>query len=104
MGLAPYGKPNYYNQILDNLIDIKNDGSFRLNQKFFNYATGLEMININFEKLFNQKKRINENEELTEFHADIAASIQKVINYAIINICKYMKKNIKKIIYVWLEE
>ena len=56
MGLAPYGKPNYYNQILDNLIDIKNDGSFRLNQKFFNYATGLEMININFEKLFNQKK------------------------------------------------
>ena len=96
MGLAPYGKPNYYNQILDNLIDIKNDGSFRLNQKFFNYATGLEMINLNFEKLFNQKKRINENEELTEFHADIAASIQKVINYVIIKICKYMKEKYKK--------
>ena len=56
MGLAPYGKPVYKNKILDNLIDIKNDGSFRLNQKYFNYLYGLTMINKNFENLFGQKK------------------------------------------------
>ena len=66
MGLAPYGKPVYKNKILDNLIDIKNDGSFRLNQKYFNYLYGLTMINKNFENLFGQKYQRNpENEKLT---------------------------------------
>ncbi len=77
MGLAPYGKPKFYEKIRDNLVDIKNDGSFRLNQKYFNYMTGLSMINSNFEKLFGQKSRLP-NEQIEEFHMDIASSIQKI--------------------------
>ena len=57
MGLAPYGEPKYAEKILNNLIDIKNDGSFRLNQKYFKYATGLKMINQKFENLFNEKTK-----------------------------------------------
>ncbi len=86
MGLAPYGRPVYKNKILDNLIDIKNDGSFRLNQKYFNYLYGLTMINKNFENLFGQKYRNPENEKLTQFHMDIASSIQLVIEEVVIKI------------------
>ena len=78
MGLAPYGEPKYYNQIKDNLIDIKNDGSFRLNQDFFNYATGLTMTNDKFHNLFGKRPRNSKEEKITQFHMDIAASIQKV--------------------------
>ena len=78
MGLAPYGEPKYYNQIKDNLIDIKNDGSFRLNQDFFNYATGLTMTNDKFHNLFGKKPRNSKEDKITQFHMDIAASIQKV--------------------------
>ena len=78
MGLAPYGEPKYYNQIKDNLIDIKNDGSFRLNQDFFNYATGLTMTNDKFHNLFGKKPRNSKDDKITQFHMDIAASIQKV--------------------------
>ena len=78
MGLAPYGEPKYYNQIKDNLIDIKNDGSFRLNQDFFNYATGLTMTNNKFHDLFGKKPRNSKQDKITQFHMDIAASIQKV--------------------------
>ena len=77
MGLAPYGKPIYTDIIIKNLIDIKTDGSFRVNQKYFNYMIGLTMINREFEKLFGHKIR-KEGEELTQFHMDIASSIQKV--------------------------
>ncbi|PPR45054.1 MAG: Decarbamoylnovobiocin carbamoyltransferase [Alphaproteobacteria bacterium MarineAlpha5_Bin8] len=84
MGLAPYGKPKFVEIIKDNLIDIKNDGSFCLNQSFFNYTTGLTMTNQKFSKLFGQKVRKSENEKLTQFHMDIAASIQKVIEDIII--------------------
>tara|TARA_B110000238_G_scaffold174527_1_gene194330 strand:- start:2884 stop:4722 length:1839 start_codon:yes stop_codon:yes gene_type:complete len=92
MGLAPYGKPIFENIILDNLIDIKNDGSFRLDQKYFNYATGLTMTNDNFHNLFGQKPRNSKNEQLTQFHMDIAASIQKVTEDLMIKIAKSLKE------------
>ena len=88
MGLAPYGKPTYVNEISKNLIDIKKDGSFQLDQKFFNYSTGLTMINRKFEKLFGEKTRKNENDPLTQFHMDIAASIQSVTEEIVLKIVK----------------
>ncbi len=78
MGLAPYGEPKYKNIILDQLIDVKADGSYRLNQKYFNYATGLTMTNKKFSQLFGQNPRKPESENITPFHMDIAASIQAV--------------------------
>ena len=75
MGLAPYGKPHYMNKIFDQLIDLKPDGSFRLNQSYFNYCTGLSMTNKKFDDLFGGKPR-NPSEPLTERHMDLAASIQ----------------------------
>jgi len=78
MGLAPYGNAKYKDIILKELIDLKEDGSFRLNMKYFNYATGLTMTNKKFEKLFGQKVRNPDKELLTQFHMDIAASIQSV--------------------------
>ena len=78
MGLAPYGKPTYKDLILKNLIDVKKDGSFKLNMSYFNYATGLTMTNTKFANLFGQKERKPEKEMLTQFHMDIASSIQAV--------------------------
>ncbi len=92
MGLAPYGEPKYTNQILDNLIDIKNDGSFRLNQNYFKYATGLKMINKNFENLFGKKARKPAEEKIDQFHMDIAASIQKITEDIILKICRDIKQ------------
>ena len=90
MGLAPYGVPSYVDKIKNNLIDIKEDGSFRLIQKFFEYSTGLEMINSNFIKLFGQQKR-NPKEKITQFHMDIAASIQNVTEEIMLKITKSLK-------------
>ncbi len=78
MGLAPYGNPIYRDKILNNLIDIKDDGTFRLNQDYFNYSTGLTMTNKKFDDLFGQPPRKPNDEKLTQFHMDIAASIQLV--------------------------
>ena len=78
MGLAPYGSPIYKNKILQNLIDVKEDGTFRLDQSFFNYATGLTMTNNKFNNLFGQKPRNPKSEKITQFHMDIAASIQSI--------------------------
>ena len=78
MGLAPYGNPKFVNQIKENLIDVKKDGSFKINQDFFNYATGLTMTNDKFHKLFGQEPRDSEKDKITQFHMDIASSIQKV--------------------------
>ena len=78
MGLAPYGTPKYVNDIKNNLIDIKSDGSFRLNQDYFNYTTGFTMTNSKFNSLFGKKPRNSKNEKITQFHMDIAASIQKI--------------------------
>ena len=73
MGLAPYGDPKYVDIILENLIDLKTDGTFMLDQKYFNYATGLTMTNENFDKLFGEKPRNSEDDEITQFHMDIAS-------------------------------
>ena len=91
MGLAPYGKPIYENKIKQ-LIDIKDDGTFRLNQKYFNYATGLKMTNNEFNSLFGQKRRDPKNEKLTQFHMDLAASIQKVTEEIMIKLAKSIRK------------
>ena len=78
MGLAPYGKPKYKNLILEKMVDLKGDGSFRLDQSYFDYATGLKMTNKKFSKLFGESVRKPETGKLTQFHMDIAASIQAV--------------------------
>ena len=90
MGLAPYGKPIYQNKI-KKLIDIKDDGTFRLDQKYFNYATGLTMTNNKFNELFGQKPRDPENEKITQFHMDIAASIQKVTEEIMIKLARSIR-------------
>ena len=92
MGLAPYGEPIYEDKIVKNLIDIKKDGSFWLNQDYFNYATGLTMTNDKFDNLFGQKARDSKKEKLTQFHMDIAASIQKVTEDIMIKIAKSLKE------------
>jgi carbamoyltransferase len=92
MGLAPYGVPIYADKIKDNLVDIKGDGSFHLDQSYFNYATGLTMTNKKFDNLFGQKVRNAEHEELTQFHMDIAASIQQVTENIMIKLTKSLKE------------
>ena len=98
MGLAPYGKPIYENKIKE-LIDIKDDGTFRLDQKYFNYATGLTMTNQKFDNLFGQKRRNSNNEKISQFHMDIAASIQNVTEEIMIKLTKAIRKeyNIKNL-------
>ena len=91
MGLAPYGNPIYNDKIME-LIDIKEDGTFRLDQSFFNYATGLTMTNEKFNNLFGQKPRDPLNEKITQFHMDIAASIQKVTEEIMIKLAKSIRK------------
>ena len=98
MGLAPYGKPIYEEKI-KKLIDIKEDGTFRLDQKYFDYATGLTMTNKKFNELFGQKPRDAVKEKITQFHMDIAASIQKVTEEIMIKLLKSIRKdyNIKNL-------
>lgn len=94
MGLAPYGKPAYEDIILNNLIDLKDDGSFKLNQKYFSYATDLKMINNNFCKLFSMPTR-KPDEELTQFYMDIAASIQSVTETIMLKITRHLADTYK---------
>jgi len=77
MGLAPYGEPKYKKIIYDNLIDVKDDGSFRMNMKYFNYCTGLTMTNKKFDKLFGGPPRVPET-KLTQKDMDLARSLQEV--------------------------
>ncbi len=92
MGLAPYGEPKYKNLIEDNLIHIKDDGSFRLNQDYFNYATGLTMTNNKFNSLFGEKPRNSKTDKITQFHMDIASSIQNVTEDIMLKIAKSLKQ------------
>jgi carbamoyltransferase len=98
MGLAPYGNSIYEDKI-EQLIDVKEDGSFRLDQKYFDYSTGLTMTNQKFDDLFGQKPRNAQNEKITQFHMDIAASIQNVTEKIMIKIAKAIRKefNIKNL-------
>ena len=91
MGLAPYGKPIFVETIKNNLITIKEDGSFKLNMSYFDYCTGLKMTNKKFNDLFGGEPRKPES-NLTDKEMNIASSIQVVIEEIIIKIAKYIKK------------
>jgi len=98
MGLAPYGNAIYEDKV-KKLVDVKDDGTFRLDQSYFNYATGLTMTNKKFDTLFGQKPRNPNKEKVTQFHMDIAASIQKVTEEIMIKLAKSIRKeyNIKNL-------
>ncbi|MDO8674963.1 MAG: carbamoyltransferase [Candidatus Omnitrophota bacterium] len=91
MGLAPYGRPEYADLIRKELVDIKPDGSFRLNMKYFNYPVGLTMTNARFHKLFGGGPRKPET-KITQKHMDIAASIQKVTEEIMVNIANHVHR------------
>ena len=91
MGLAPYGEPRYARLILDKIIDLKPDGSFRLDMSYFNYCTGLTMTNQRFSDLFGAPVRAP-NELLTPFHMDIAASIQAVLEEIVLRMTRALAK------------
>ena len=93
MGLAPYGKPVFKDLIIEKLMDLKTDGSFKLNMEFFNYATGLTMTNNKFSKLFGNPVRDSKKDLLTEFHMDIAASIQAVTEEIVLRLTKSISKD-----------
>jgi len=87
MGLAPYGEPKYVQLILDHLVDLKEDGSFRLNMEYFNYCTGLKMINSKFEKLFGGVARLPES-QLNQREMDLARSIQDVVEESMLRLVR----------------
>ena len=87
MGLAPYGEPRYARMILEHLIDVKPDGSFRLNMEYFDYCTGLRMTNHRFDLLFEGPARRPE-EPLTQRHMDLAASIQAVLDDVVLRMTR----------------
>ena len=87
MGLAPYGQPKYHNTIIEKLIDIKPDGTFRLDQSYFDYCVGLTMTNSRFDALFGQPARKAE-DQLTQFHMDIAASVQSVTEEIVLRLTR----------------
>jgi carbamoyltransferase len=91
MGLAPYGEPKYVKLILDNLIDLKPDGSFRLDMSYFDYCTGFTMTNDRFAELFGAPVR-NPDQLLTPFHMDVAASIQSVLDEAVLRLARSLAK------------
>jgi carbamoyltransferase len=91
MGLAPYGEPTYVRTILDNLIDLKPDGSFHLDLDYFDYCTGLTMTNARFDALFGAPPR-KPDEPLTRRHMDLAASIQTVTEEAMLRLTRSLAK------------
>ena len=95
MGLAPYGEPRFKGLILEKLIDLKEDGSFRLDMSYFNYCTGITMTNERFADLFGNPVRCPEGDLLTQFHMDIAASIQAVTDEIILRITRNLSKKYK---------
>ncbi len=91
MGLAPYGEPRYVQRILDRLVELRGDGSLRLNMKYFNYCQGLTMTNGAFDELFDGPPRKPES-ELTQRHMDLARSIQEVIELAMLGMARHVHK------------
>jgi carbamoyltransferase len=91
MGLAPYGTPRFAPTILDTLVDLKEDGSFRLNPDYFDYCTGLRMTNARFSRLFGRPPRAPE-EPLEQVHMDLAASIQAVTDEAMIRMTRALAR------------
>jgi carbamoyltransferase len=92
MGLAPYGEPKYAARIFDHLIDLKADGSFRLDLSYFDYCTGLTMTNERFGALFGQPARAA-HQPLTQFHMDVAASVQAVLEEAVLRLTRALKRS-----------
>jgi carbamoyltransferase len=88
MGLAPYGEPRYVRQILDELIDLREDGSLRLNMKYFDFAAGLTMTNANFDRLFGGRPRKPEG-RLTQREMDLARSVQDVTEEAMLRMARH---------------
>lgn len=93
MGLAPYGEPKYADLIVDHLMDLKEDGTFRLNMDYFEYATGLTMTNRKFNDLFGQPNRSPES-ELTQFHMDVASSIQVVTEDVVLKLANTIQREL----------
>ena len=93
MGLAPYGEPKYKEIIMDKLVDIKEDGTFRLNMDYFDYATGLTMTNRKFSSLFGQPVRNPNKDLITQFHMDIASSVQSVTEDIVLKLAKSIKQD-----------
>ena len=91
MGLAPYGEPEYVDTILDKLLDLKEDGTFRLDMSYFNYCTGLTMTNARFDDLFGGPPRKPES-DITQREMDIAASIQKVTEEVVLRLAHTLYK------------
>ena len=91
MGLAPYGNPIYVNEIKEKLIDIKEDGTFKLNMRYFKYHRGFRMTSQKFHKLFGSAPR-NPKEEIKQFHMDLASSIQSVLEEIVLKIAYSLKK------------
>jgi len=87
MGLAPYGEPIHKETILENLVDLKEDGTFRLDQSYFDYCTGLRMTNAKFDKLFGGPARTPD-ERLTQKHMDLAASVQAVTEEVVLRLTR----------------
>ncbi len=95
MGLAPYGKPKYKDLIINKLMDLKDDGTFKLDMKYFNYATGLTMTNKKFSNLFGHPVRNPKKNPLTDFHMDIAASVQAVTEEIVLRLTKNIANEYK---------
>jgi len=91
MGLAPYGEPRYTNRILDELVELHEDGSVRLNMKYFNFAAGLTMTNAAFDELFGEPRREPES-ELGQIHLDLARSVQEVTELAMVKIARHVRQ------------
>ncbi len=91
MGLAPYGEPRFVQTILDHVMDLKEDGSFRLDMKYFNYCQGLTMTSRHFHSLFGGLPRKPES-ELTQRDMDLAASVQAVAEEVVLRIAKHVRK------------
>ncbi len=91
MGLAPYGEPKYVDVILNELIDLKEDGSFKMNMKYFNYCAGLTMTNEKFHNLFGQPPRPAEG-KLNQQYMEVAASIQAVTDEIMVRMARHVKK------------
>lgn len=95
MGLAPYGEPIYKDLIYDNLIDVKNDGSFKMNMDYFDYSVGLKMTSKKFNKLFDGPPRKPES-ELTKKEMDLARSVQEVTEEIMMKMAAHVQKETKK--------
>jgi len=91
MGLAPYGEPVFYDLIMKELVDLKADGSFKLNMKYFSYDYGLKMTNSRFDKLFGAPRRAPES-EIKKIHQDVAASLQKVTEEIVLKMASHLYK------------